>query len=184
MVKFHPSSQGHFLEKLSENVNIFTFSSLTSPTGIVDSTKLLLQYCLYVALIRVSRKIHMTKCILTRFDGVLEIVEPLLVFLPRDVYLDLLTGVQLGVAHAAVVLQVGGRPERSERVEMWLDAEKCIRSRCQSEGESERAGDQQRHLQGRSRSAGVHSVFKPKVTLPQEICIGNQCNSHHQCTLK
>ena len=120
-----------------------------------------------------DRKIHMNKCILTRFDGVLEIVEPLLVFLPRDVYLDLLTGVQLRVAHAAVVLQVGGRPERSERVEMWLDAEKCIRSRCQSEGE--RAGDQQRHLQGRSRSAGVHSVFKPKVTLPQEICIGNQC---------
>ena len=104
----------------------------------------------------------MTKCLLTRFDGVLEIVEPLLVFLPRDVYLDLLTGVQLRVAHAAVVLQVGGRPERSERVEMWLDAEKCIR--CQSVGESGRAGDQQRHLQGRSRSAGVHSVFKPKVT--------------------
>ena len=78
----------------------------------------------------------MTKCLLTRFDGVLEIVEPLLVFLPRDVYLDLLTGVQLRVAHAAVVLQVGGRPERSERVEMWLDAEKCIR--CQSVGESER----------------------------------------------
>ena len=114
----------------------------------------------------------MTKCILTRFDGVLEIVEPLLVFLPRDVYLDLLTGVQLRVAHAAVVLQVGGRPERSERVEMWLDAEKCIR--CQSMGEKERAsgraGDQHCHLQGRSRSAGVHSVFKPKVTLPQEIC--------------
>ena len=79
----------------------------------------------------------MTKCLLTRFDGVLEIVEPLLVFLPRDVYLDLLTGVQLRVAHAAVVLQVGGRPERSERVEMWLDAEKCIR--CQSGGESGRA---------------------------------------------
>ena len=81
----------------------------------------------------------MTKCILTRFDGVLEIVEPLLVFLPRDVYLDLLTGVQLRVAHAAVVLQVGGRPERSERVEMWLDAEKCIR--CQSMGEKERASE-------------------------------------------
>ena len=31
-------------------------------------------------------------------------------------YLDLLTGVQLSVAHAAVVLQVGGRPERAERV--------------------------------------------------------------------
>ena len=97
---------------------------------------MLIQYCLYVALIRGSRKTHMTKCILTRFDGVLEIVEPLLVFLPRDVYLDLLTGVQLRVAHAAVVLQVGGRPERSERVEMWLDAEKCIR--CQSVGERER----------------------------------------------
>ena len=97
---------------------------------------MLIQYCLYVALIRGSRKTHMTKCILTRFDGVLEIVEPLLVFLPRDVYLDLLTGVQLRVAHAAVVLQVGGRPERSERVEMWLDAEKCIR--CQSVGESGR----------------------------------------------
>ena len=52
-------------------------------------------------------------------------------------YLDLLTGVQLRVAHAAVVLQVGGRPERFERVEMWLDAEKCIR--CQSVGESEGA---------------------------------------------
>ena len=31
-------------------------------------------------------------------------------------YLDLLAGVQLSVAHAAVVLQVGGRPERAERV--------------------------------------------------------------------
>ena len=55
-------------------------------------------------------------CILTRFNGVLEIVEPLLVFLPRNMYLDLLTGIQLSVAHAAVVLQVGGRPERAERV--------------------------------------------------------------------
>ena len=54
-------------------------------------------------------------CILTRFNGVLEIVEPLLVFLPRNMYLDLLTGVQLSVAHAAVVLQVGGRPERAQR---------------------------------------------------------------------
>ena len=47
---------------------------------------------------------------LTRFNGVLEIVEPLLVLLPRNVYLDLLARVQLSVAHAAVVLQVGGGP--------------------------------------------------------------------------
>ena len=91
----------------------------------------------------------MTKCLLTRFDGVLEIVEPLLVFLPRDVYLDLLTGVQLRVAHAAVVLQVGGRPERAERVG------DVVGLGCRERSAFDVSQRPTTPLQGRSRSAGV-----------------------------